>query len=427
MAAEPYVATRKEVLERRMAEVRRRTLALLDRVPEDFLRRRVHDFYSPAGWHFGHIGRTEEWWTVVETGLGQVRDEHLSFRFADRPDNPKEERGDIPDREGILAYLDDTRRASLEALVRADLSQPERLLKDGYAWEFAVQHECQHQESITELLVLIQSELPQPEVTPLREPVAVQPRWLPVPGNRYRMGSQAGDVYDNEREPHFVELHAFNLAREPVTAAEWLGFMHDRGYEREEFWTEEGWAWRSEKEVRAPEYWREVPGGWAILGPFGLRAMHPEEPAGSISHHEAVAFAKWAHARLPSEEEWEIAASAGGRRFPWGFDEPSHHHASFGLATPGPLPVKRLTAGPFGHLGLAGGLWEWTSTPFAPYPGFQPYPYPEYSEAHMDGRHFVCRGGSFASAGPILRTSFRNWYVPDYRQGFLGLRLARGG
>jgi gamma-glutamyl hercynylcysteine S-oxide synthase len=152
----------------------------------------------------------------------------------------------------------------------------------------------------------------------------------------------------------------------------------------------------------------------------------------SLSWHEADAYARWAGKRLPTEAEWEFAAvsdlsNGSSRLYPWGDAAPAPERACFGIGEWQPAPVADRPAGasPFGLLGMAGGVWEWTSTPFLPYPGFEAWPYDGYSKEHMGGDHYVCRGGSWATAAPNLRGAFRNWYVPTYRQGFLGLRCAR--
>jgi iron(II)-dependent oxidoreductase len=160
--------------------------------------------------------------------------------------------------------------------------------------------------------------------------------------------------------------------------------------------------------------------------------MYPEEPVCGISWYEADAYARWAGKRLPTEAEWEYASAREpalkqSRRYPWGDRRPNPDDASFGLAGWNPDPVGAHPDGQsgLGLLDMAGGVWEWTASPFLPYPGFVAFPYDGYSKEHMDGNHFVCRGGSWATSGPILRCAFRNWYVPTYRQGFLGLRCAR--
>ena len=172
-----------------------------------------------------------------------------------------------------------------------------------------------------------------------------------------------------------------------------------------------------------PEHWTYDEGVWATHGPWGLRALHPDEAVCGISAHEADAYARWAGARLPTEAEWEYASAQSDARYPWGDAEPTDGRANFGLHEWGPTRVDRYSPS-FGLHDLAGNVWEWTSSAFLPYEGFAAYPYDGYSKDHMEGKHRVCRGGSWATSPSILRRTFRNWYVPTYRQGFLGMRLA---
>jgi gamma-glutamyl hercynylcysteine S-oxide synthase len=424
----------REALTLRMSAVRKRTLWLLDQVPEAFLRRRVHHFYSPIGWHFGHVGRTEEYWTICAALGGRPTDDTLSFLFADTPENPKDQRVHIPDRDGIRRYLTETRERVLGALADADLEGGNPFLQGGFAWEFAIQHECQHQETVAEMMQLIQREAV--GATP-EDPVEEWPEWRPgrpkraleLSGGAFCMGSDDPRCYDNEREPHHVDLRPFRLDDTPVTAFEWAEFIEDGGYRRSDLWSEEGWAWREAEGADLPEYWIRLDGRYASFAPFGLRPVHPDEPASSLSWFEADAYARWKGRRLPTEREWEHAAASSGtdvRRYPWGDQEPSDELAIYGLSNWGPAPVGSRPGGQAasGALDLAGNVWEWTSSPFLPYPGFRAFPYDGYSKSHMDGRHYSCRGGSWATSGPILRCTFRNWYVPGYRQGLLGVRLA---
>lgn len=417
---------RKSQIRQSLDNVRTRTLWLLDQVPDEFLRVRIHEFYSPIGWHFGHVGRTEEFWVVGEALKRPLLDDALTFILADTADNPKDNRVNIPDRAGLVDYLERTRARILQALEETSLDTDEPILADGYAWEFAIQHECQHQETIAEMLQLIQRQRPQPPVEGLPWRSGVSEEMVPLPGGRFTMGSDDRHGYDNEKRAQEVEVAAFRLAQTPVTAFGWTQFVEDGGYGRLDLWTEEGWAWRCEEDASLPEHWVRTSDGWATHGPRGLRALEPDEPVCGISAHEADAFAKWAGKRLPTEAEWEYAASLSDGPYPWGAEEPTDTHANFGLSAWGPTPAgHRLPAN--GLHDLAGNVWEWTSSPFLPYPGFEAYPYDGYSKDYMKGAHRVCRGGSWATSPSILRRSFRNWYVPTYRQGFLGLRLADDG
>lgn len=430
----PETDLRRSELLRALDKTRAKTLWLLEQVPDEFLRRRVHSFYSPIGWHFGHVGRTEEYW-VMSRALGQsVFDEKLSFLYADLAENPKDNRVNIPGREGTIEYLRQTRERVLGALKTCEFEEDSPFLADGYAWEFALQHECQHQETITEMLQLIQKQLP---VSPVELPAwrtDHETNMIDIPGGTFQMGSDDLRGYDNEKGAHEVHVDDIRLASHPVTAIEWTQFMEDGGYHRPELWTAEGWAWRIAEQANCPEYWVPQNGGWVYFAPLGARAIHPDEPAMCLSWFEADAYARWRGKRLPTEEEWEYAAAYAGsrrepsmvRRFPWGDTPPTCDHASHALDRWAPSPVGShpLGATPLGLADMAGGVWEWTSSRFLPYPRFSAFPYDGYSKDHMLGAHRVCRGGSWATAGAILRCSFRNWYVPTYRQGLLGMRLA---
>jgi ergothioneine biosynthesis protein EgtB len=425
---------RKLALRVAMQHTRERTLRLLEQTPERFFNTRVHDFYSPIGWHFGHIGMTEEAWTLCKALGKSPLDGALSFLFANIPENPKDDRVHLPRRAEIIAYLESTRSAALNALDNTDIDcSTDPLIRDGYAWEFALQHECQHQETIAELLQLIRQceGAPADFVAPQPFEPPADTQMMPVSGGKFRMGSNARGNYDNERCEHDVLVAPFSLDRLPVTASQWLQFVKQRGYRRKELWSAEGWDWRERHSVELPEYWVISGDGYAQFSGTGLRAIHPNEPVSSISWFEADAYARWIGKRLPTEAEWEFAAAYDplnciSRRYPWGASAPTSDFACFGLEGWHSKPAGERGKGnsAYGLMDMAGNVWEWTSSPFLPYPGFEAFPYDGYSKDHMDGKHYVCRGGSFATAAPILRCTFRNWYVPTYRQGFLGVRCA---
>ena len=380
---------RKAELRRNLHETRERTLALFAQVPESYLKRRVHDFYSPIGWHFGHLAMTEEFWVCEQALKKPCRDEALRFLFANLPENPKDNRIALPERADIVHYMAETRARVLEALENADFDSENPLLCEGYAWEFALQHECQHQETILEMLTLIrqaEGTLMPLELIEWKRGTISETRQFS--GGTFLMGSDSVMAYDNEKQTHEVTVEAFKLDALPVTACEWSLFMEDCGYEQRELWTPDGWEWRKHNSIERPEYWlaEKTEGQFACWSPSGLRVLDPDEPAASLSWYEADAYARWAGKRLPTEAEWEYAVRNGFERVPR--------------------------------------VWEWTSTLFAPYPGFAAFPYDGYSQDHFDDEHYVCRGGSWATAAPVLRPAFRNWYVPTYRQGFLGLRCA---
>jgi iron(II)-dependent oxidoreductase len=246
-------------------------------------------------------------------------------------------------------------------------------------------------------------------------------------------------VYDNELPAHAVSLPAFKIDRLPTTNGEFAHFIAEGGYARREWWDEEGWEWRGRENWTCPLYWtpQRLDGDdtagrrWGVRTMFAEGALQPEHPVAGVSWYEAAAYARFAGKRLPTEAEWEKAASwdAGTKRkrlYAWGDDAPDDARGNFDLRHWGTTPVGSFPAGASrdGCLDMTGNVWEWTSDPFAGYEGFTPYPYPEYSEAWFDGDHRVLKGGSWATHPSILRTSFRNFFRRHFRIGFAGIRCA---
>ena len=198
---------------------------------------------------------------------------------------------------------------------------------------------------------------------------------------------------------HEFDVRSFELKKWPTTCFEWSEFIEEGGYHRRELWSEEGWAWRCENDAERPFYWLGSR-PWSSFFPLGKRLLLPDEPVFGISWFEAEAFCRWKDARLPTEEEWEYAAN-GSR--PWSDGDNSNQMASFGLNRWRPSTSQELpnAVGENGIGGMAGGVWEWTSSAFLPYPGFKAFPYDGYSKEHMKGEHKVCRGGSWASQHPF--------------------------
>jgi iron(II)-dependent oxidoreductase len=240
-------------------------------------------------------------------------------------------------------------------------------------------------------------------------------------------------AYDNERPAHVVDLPSFAIDTSPTTNAEYLEFVEDGGYQESRWWTEAGWAWRQEAGLEHPGTWvHHGAGSWA-LDRFGLVIDLPsDEPVQHVCWYEADAYARWRGKRLPTEAEWEKAASwdptTGAKwRYPWGSASPGPTLANLGQAGFGPAPAVATTSGvsPWGCHQMIGDVWEWTSSDFRPYPGFRSFPYREYSEVFWGSEYKVLRGGSWASHPSAVRSTFRNWDYPIRRQIFAGLRCAR--
>jgi iron(II)-dependent oxidoreductase len=228
-----------------------------------------------------------------------------------------------------------------------------------------------------------------------------------------------------------VELRPFSIDVAPVTNAQYLEFMEDGGYRRRELWSDAGWAWKESDNADSPKYWSRDGSTWHSRMFDRTGPVDPRRPVCHVTYHEAEAYARWAGKRLPNEFEWEAAASfdpATGehRLFPWGNepwtpDKANLDQLSFDTAPVGAYP---LNVSPLGCYGMIGDVWEWTSSDFAGYPGYQTFPYPEYSEVFFGTEYKVLRGGSFATRPGAIRNTFRNWDYPIRRQIFSGFRCA---
>jgi iron(II)-dependent oxidoreductase len=254
-----------------------------------------------------------------------------------------------------------------------------------------------------------------------------------VPEGPFQMGTSTDPwAYDNERPAHRVDLPAYYLDTTPVSNAAYLGFIDDGGYDDPRWWSAAGWEWRTRSGKRSPAFWIRDTGQW-LRRRFGQQEVLPvDEPVQHVCFFEAEAYASWAGRRLPTEAEWEKAASwdpatRTKRRYPWGDAPPDGDSANLGQQRTRPTPVGSFPAGAsaYGALQLLGDVWEWTATDFTGHPGFCTFPYREYSEVFFGPEYKVLRGGSWATDPVACRTTFRNWDYPIRRQIFAGFRTAR--
>lgn len=387
-------------------------------------RRQILGGFSPVVWHVGHIVFTEFLWLLAEC-RGDSGPDDAARRLYAADGLPKSLRHAVPDDRALRAFGDDIRDRTLAYLDDTTLDRTERY------WHFVAQHEAQHLETIAILLHALDHPAPTRVEAESDQPEAFDA--VAVPGGSALLGDGAPDALDNEGPAHRVSVAPFALQRRPVTEGAFARFVAAKAYTRPEYWSEAGWAWRERHGVTGPRY----------------GSGDASRPVMGVSAHEADAYAAWAGVRLPTETEWEYAArvdardvwdQAGGntdapaggrgagpgRRFPWGDGEAGQARADLGRLRGGP---GRAGARPRGRsaLGLddlAGGVWEWTRTIFAPYAGYRAFPYDGYSGAYFDGRHRVLKGGSWATREWALRSSFRNWYTPDTRDIFAGFRCA---
>jgi gamma-glutamyl hercynylcysteine S-oxide synthase len=352
-----------------LQEVRRRTLDLVAHLPARDLERQVDPIMSPLVWDLAHIAAYEDLWLVHRFAGAPLLRPDLAARY-DAFETPRAVRGEIEllDTAGAREYMDTVRARVLATL---DGREPDPVLH-----EMVLRHELQHTETMRQAMELGGLLAPgEPALAPLDGP---DDEWVAVPGGTFRMGAD-GDrfAYDNERPAHDVDVDAFHIARRPVTNGTWMRFVEGGGYERREWWSDEGWAWKEDYDItHHPD----------------VAAGHPDAPACHVSWFEADAFARSRGARLPTEAEWERAAT-------WNQED-----------------ARTL-------LGV-GSVWEWTASPFVGYPGFVAHPYREYSEVFFGDGYRVLRGGSWATHPRVATPTFRNWDLPQRRQIFAGVRLA---
>jgi gamma-glutamyl hercynylcysteine S-oxide synthase len=435
MAVAPDRALRQQLGDA-LAEARARTLLLVAPLDDEALRTQHSPLMSPILWDLGHIAHFEELWLT--------RNLDGPIEFVEMPglynpfEHPRSTRGalPLPVLEHARAVMDEIRERVLARLGSADFDAGNALLAGAYVYRMVLQHEYQHNETILQTLQLKQGA---PYSPPLRLELPHVGEGLPTsgmvrfPGGRVEIGTDDRTAaYDNERPRHLVEVAPFEIDVHPVTNGHYLEFIEAGGYARPELWSEAGRRWLAESGAEAPLYWSRGADGWTTRVMDREGPVQPDRPVCHVSYHEAGAFARWAGKRLPTEIEWETAASwdpsAGRkRRYPWGDESPTRELANldqlgFGTAAIGAYPRN---CSPVGCSGMIGDVWEWTSSDFLPWPGFEAFPYPEYSEVFFGSEYKVLRGGSWATRPGAIRSTFRNWDYPIRRQIFSGFRCAR--
>lgn len=420
-----------------LADARQRTLLLIASVSEVDLRLQHDPIMSPIIWDLGHVAHFEELWLVRNLD-GQVRFGEMPGKY--NPfEYPRRARGtlDYPSLSDCLRTMAEIRDRAIERLQRVGERRGNPLLENWYVVQMVLQHEYQHGETILQTLQLKRGSpytAPRQYQTPsaqLRIPWGAMVRF---PGGRVLIGTADRAVaYDNERPYHEVELAPFWIDAAPVRNGEFLEFLLDGGYRRRELWSQEGWEWVRHSGVEAPAHWRQTHDGWLVRTMDRIYPLDYERPVCHVCYYEAEAFARWAGKRLPTEFEWEAAAAwdpvrGKALRYPWG-DSPcaspslaNVDQLAFETAPVGAYPVN---VSPIGCYGMIGDVWEWTASCFDGYPGFEAFPYREYSQVFFGSEYRVLRGGSWATRPGVLRNTFRNWDYPIRRQIFAGFRCAR--
>ena len=411
-----------------LTRARERTLRLVE-FDETELRRQYHPLMSPLVWDLAHIGQQEELWLLRDgnpesPGLLDPNIEGLYDAFV----HSRASRVDLPLMSPTEAhtYLATVRNKVFDALDALPGDHP------AFAYGLVVSHENQHGETMLQALNMRTG-------TPILDSGVALPigraglagTSVLVPGGLFVLGVDAAAEpfsLDNERPAHTVDVPTFRIGRVPVTNAEWQQFIDDGGYDRPDWWSARGWEHRQDAGLRAPQFWNAD----GTRTRFGhVESVPGAEPVQHICFFEAEAYAAWAGARLPTEIEWEKAAAwdpqlGARRRYPWGSVRPGADLANLGGDARRPAPAGAYPGGAsaYGAEQMLGDVWEWTTSPIRPWPGFTPMIYERYTQPFFDGDYKVLRGGSWAVSADILRPSFRNWDHPIRRQIFSGVRLA---
>jgi ergothioneine biosynthesis protein EgtB len=390
---------------------------------------------SPAKWHLAHITwffetflleRFEPGFKPFDAGFRMLFNSYYNG-VGDK--YPRPQRGLIsrPSLEEVLAYRHQVNQRMLELIARDQAHSPAASELQGLV-TLGLHHEQQHQELLLTDIKHALSFNPSSQAYAKRWPLAgIDPQpasWLAYPGGLLEHGFDAtldGDfAFDNETPRHRAYIAPFELASRLVTNGDMMAFVADGAYQRPELWLSMGWDWVQAGHHQLPLYWQlgDAAGRYGNFTLQGLVELDPNTPVCHLSYFEADAFARWSGARLPTEFEWEAAARSlprSGRQQHENFVENAAYH---------PLPVQQTS--PEGPAQMFGDVWEWTQSNYNPYPGYKPWEgvVGEYNGKFMCNQ-FVLRGGSCATPQSHIRASYRNFFPPDARWQFSGLRLAR--
>ena len=422
---------------------RGRSAAIFDLLADDCYYSRPIDLRHPIVFYDGHLPAFS-FNTLVKRGLGRPSiDPALETLFA-RGIDPHESQQTTdqsalwPGRETVRQFAAEADRQVIDALGHGEIVQSGHPLLDAAEAALCIlEHEAMHQETLLYMwhrLPLEHKRRPD-GYEPIADGPTVSQAWVDIPAGTATLGVNRGTVpfsWDNERPAFRVHVPAFRIHQHNVTNADWLAFVDAGGYRDERWWRSDDWEWLTKAGIDHPPFWeREDRGAWCWRGMFDRIPLPPSWPV-YVSQAEAVAYATWRGERLMTEAEFQRAAygepGGGERTYPWGQTPPQPVHGAFDFCGWDPQPAGSHPHGvsAWGVHDLVGNGWEWTSTPFAPFPGFTAMPsYPEYSADFFDGEHFVMKGASMVTARELIRPSFRNWFRARYPFVYASFRCAK--
>jgi ergothioneine biosynthesis protein EgtB len=427
-------------LRRGILDARRRSDELFALVRTESLYERPIPERHRIVFYIGHLEAFD--WNLLRENVGALPsfDPALDRLFAFGIDPvggglPSDQPADWPALHEVREYVAEVRAALDSELSRESLA-PRAVQWDGVEMEtllwVALEHRLMHVETLAYMLHQMSPEKKvwQPGAKNV-ERAAVVPRMVEVPAGTATLGlhrSQERFGWDNEYEAHVVEVPAFAVDLYKVTNRQYLDFINAGGYGTRGWWSEDDWNWINARGISHPVFWKKADGGWWHRGMFEEVPLPMDWPV-YVSHAEASAYARWAGKSLPTEAELHRAAYGNlpnaERNYPWGNEAPDSSRGNFDLQRWDPAPVDAFpgSRSAFGVQDILGNGWEWTSTPFAPFAGFEPFPfYRGYSADFFDGKHFVMKGGSSRTAACLLRPTFRNWFQAHYQYAYTGFR-----
>ena len=375
---------------------------------------------SPAKWHLAHTTWFFETLILLpKFGADSVFNPAFALLFNSYYESlgarhPRAQRGMLtqPSLDKILSYRAHVDEA-MDKLFRSDISAAEEALVI-----LGINHEQQHQELLLTDILHLFAQNPlcpaykSPEPLVCSVPQALAQKMLSYDGGVIKIGHSGGDfAFDCEGPRHETLLRSYRIAHRAITNGEWISFIEDGGYNNSLLWLSDGWAYAQEEGWQAPGYWRKVDGAWHTMTLRGFQPVDKISPVCHVSYFEADAFARWSGKRLPNEAEWENAASALAMK---------GNFVESGRLRPAAATLQYDQPGQ-----MYGDVWEWTQSPFCAYPGFKPLAgaVGEYNGKFMSGQ-YVLRGGSCVTPGNHIRATYRNFFQPEKRWQFSGLRLA---